>query len=213
MSTGELGKRFLDSTRGQIVSLLRRGTRTVEELARYLGLTDNAVRNHLAALERDGIVRQDGVRRGQGVGKPAVLYEVRPEAEPLFSRAYPPVLTAMVDVLVDELPRDRADALLREVGRRLARGAGGRASGTLEARAQAAGAVLGTLGGDVEVVEEEGTLRIRGYACPLSAAVARRPEVCRAVQTLVGEIVGAPVRECCEHGARPRCGFAVDPAA
>src|SRR5690242_17096037 len=108
MTAAELGKRFLESTRGQIVALLRRGARTVEELARALALTDNAVRNHLATLERDGIVRQDGVRRGQGAGKPAVLYEVRPDAEPLLSRAYAPVLTAMVDVLVDRLPPEQA---------------------------------------------------------------------------------------------------------
>ena len=45
-----LGRRFLESTRGQVVLLLRRGARTVEELAQALGLTDNAVRSHLAAL-------------------------------------------------------------------------------------------------------------------------------------------------------------------
>jgi predicted ArsR family transcriptional regulator len=212
MTAAELGKRFLDSTRGQIVALLRRGVRTVEELARTLGLTDNAVRNHLATLERDGIVRQDGVRRSQGVGKPAVLYEVRAEAEPLFSRAYPPVLAAVVDVLVDELPAERADVVLREVGRRLARGAGGQAAGSLEERARAAAAVLNALGGEVDVVREGGSLRLRGHGCPLSVAVARRPQVCRAVETLVGEIVGAPARECCEHGARPRCCFAIDAA-
>jgi predicted ArsR family transcriptional regulator len=127
MAAADLGKRFLESTRG---------TRTVEELARSLGLTDNAVRSHLATLERDGLVRQDGVRRVPGAGKPAVLYEVRPEAEPLFSQAYPPLLAAVVDVLVDELPPERSDALLREVGRRLARGAGGQAGGSLAERAR-----------------------------------------------------------------------------
>jgi predicted ArsR family transcriptional regulator len=66
MTAAGLGRRFFETTRGQIVGLLRRGRRTVEELARALGLTDNAVRNHLATLERDGLVRQDGVRRGPG---------------------------------------------------------------------------------------------------------------------------------------------------
>lgn len=213
MTAIELGRRFLESTRGQIVALLRRGVRTVEELARALGLTDNAVRNHLATLERDGIVRQDGVRRGQGVGKPAVLYDVDPAAEPLFSRAYPPVLTTVLDVLVDELPADRADAVLREVGRRLARDLGGRVPGALPDRLGAAAAVLNALGGEVEVVEDAGAFRLRGYACPLSATVARRPEVCRAVETLVSEIADVSTRECCDRTARPRCCFAVEPAA
>src|SRR3712207_8581849 len=60
MAAAGFNKRFLETTRGQIVALLRRGTRTVEELAAALGLTDNAVRAHLAALERDGLVRQAG---------------------------------------------------------------------------------------------------------------------------------------------------------
>jgi predicted ArsR family transcriptional regulator len=210
MAAADLGKRFLETTRGQIVSLLRRGVRTVEELARAMRLTDNAVRNHLATLERDGIVRQDGVRRGQGVGKPAVLYDVQPAAETLLSSAYPPVLTTMLDVLVEELPPDRADALLREIGRRLARGVGGRASGSLDERAGAAAAVLTTLGGDVDVHAEDDAIRLQSHGCPLSAAVARRPEVCRAVESLVAEIVDAPVRECCAHGARPRCAFTIE---
>jgi predicted ArsR family transcriptional regulator len=213
MAAAEFGRRFLETTRGRIVGLLRRGTRTVEELARALGLTDNAVRNHLATLERDGLVRPEGVRRSPGAGKPAVLYELRPEAEPLLSRAYAPVLSTMLEVLVAELPPDRAAELLREVGRRLAASTGGRASGELDDRVRAAAAVLTSLGGEVDVVGEDGTLRLRGWACPLSVAVARRPELCQAVETLVTEIAGAPARECCEHGARPRCCFSIDPAA
>src|SRR3712207_7925006 len=38
-------KRFFESTRGRIVTLLRRSGRTVEELARALGLTDNGVQD------------------------------------------------------------------------------------------------------------------------------------------------------------------------
>jgi len=53
-------KRFFESTRGQIVTILRGSPATVDELARKLELTDNAVRAHLLTLERDGIVRQSG---------------------------------------------------------------------------------------------------------------------------------------------------------
>ena len=210
MTSVDFGRRFLETTRGQIVALLRRGARTVEELARALQLTDNAVRNHLTTLERDGLVRQDGVRRGPGAGKPAVLYDMHPGAEPLFSRAYAPVLSTVMDVLVEELPADRADAMLREVGRRLGRGLGAGAAGDVDDRLRTAAAVLRALGGDVELVQAEGgVLRLQGHGCPLSAAVARRPEVCRAVKTLVAEVIGAPARACCQHGARPCCAFAV----
>ena len=79
---------------------MRRAGFTVDELARELDLTNNGVRAHLATLERDGIVRQSGVvKRESGGGKPAYLYELTPEAEDLFLKAYEPVLYRLLDVL------------------------------------------------------------------------------------------------------------------
>jgi predicted ArsR family transcriptional regulator len=179
-------------------------------LAAALELTDNAVRNHLATLERDSLIQQAGVRRSSGAGKPAVLYQLHPDAEVLFSRAYPSVLTTVVESIVNACPPDQIDELLRDAGRRLARQAGGRATGTLENRVRTAAAALTALGGDVTVAREEGSLRIRGSGCPLSAAVSKQPGLCRAVETLVSEVTGARARTCCEHGERPRCCFAID---
>ena len=114
-------QKFFESTRGQLVTLLRRGGRTVEELASELDLTDNGIRAHLATLERDGIVRQRGsVRRGSGGGKPAYVYELTPEAESLFQKAYEPVLRQLLDVLVEQLGPEESEALLRRVGRSIA---------------------------------------------------------------------------------------------
>src|SRR5688572_18990003 len=120
MSAVSISGRFLQTTRGQILVLLRRSAATVEDLARSLGLTDNAIRSHLATLERDGLVRQAGVRRTPGAGKPATVYVIHPDAEPLFSRAYAPVLSALLDELADQLPVASSEALMRSVGRRLA---------------------------------------------------------------------------------------------
>src|SRR5438067_2004438 len=91
--------RFWASTRGQILDLLRRGTETVNDLAAALGLTDNAVRAHLTALERDGLVRPSGTRRGPR--KPTVTYALSPEAEQLFPKEYGPILRQLLDVLKD----------------------------------------------------------------------------------------------------------------
>jgi len=77
----------------------------------------------------------------------------------------------------------------------------------------AAAAALRSLGGEVEVVTENGAPMLRGTGCPLSSTVTRRPETCRAVESLVSEIVGTTVRECCARDGRPRCCFTVQPAA
>jgi predicted ArsR family transcriptional regulator len=204
-----VNQRFLESTRGRIVALLRCNARTVEELAQALGLTDNAVRAHLATLERDGMVRQAGLRRGPGAGKPSTVYELQPDAEVVFSRAYPPVLSALLEELVAQLPASQAEGLLMAVGRRLAGPLMPPATASHRARLDAAVGVLNALGGAAELEERDGTAVIRGCGCPLALAVAGRPETCRAVEALLGEIVGAPVQQRCRHGDRPSCCFEI----
>ena len=214
MSAVSMSRRFLETTRGQIVGLLRKGAATVEDLARSLRLTDNAIRSHLATLERDGIVRHEGVRRTPGAGKPATVYEIHPDAEPLFSRAYGPMLAALMDELAEQLPPERRDELMLAVGRRLAIAVGRAPAGNLGARVEAAAALLNSLGGVAEVDRRDDIFVIRGCGgCPLSSATARRPELCRALESLLSEFVGAPVQECCDRGARPRCHFEVSTAA
>ena len=202
-------EKYFESTRGRIVTLLRRSGRTVEELARAQGLTDNGVRAHLAVLERDGIVRQRGsVRRGSGGGKPAYVYELTPEAEDLFPKAYEPTLRRLLDVLAERLGPKESEVLLRAVGRGLAEGKAAAAGGT-RARLQAAVDVLNELGGLAELEERDGASIIRGYSCPLAAVTPDHPEVCRMAETLVTEVAGAPVHERCDRGERPRCCFEV----
>lgn len=207
MAVTRWDSRFFETTKGRVLSLLRRGSRTVDELAKALGVTDNAVRIHVAALERDGVVRQRGVRPTGG--KPAYAYEVAPEAERLFTKAYVPVLTQLVGVLAERMTPEELGALLGEVGRRLAAGKGP-VSGDMRSRAEAAATVLTELGGIVDVEETDGGgLALRGVSCPLADAVRAHPATCRAAESLVAALVGAPVLERCDKGARPQCCFEV----
>ena len=210
---GAVNRRFLETTRGQVVVLLRAGPRTVDELAEALGLTDNAVRVHLTTLERDGVVRSTGVRRGEKAGKPATLYELTHEADAQFSRAYVPVLRAVLDQLASELPAARIREVLAGVGRRLASGAMPAPSASHDQRLQSALDLLTGLGGSVTLEQRPGARVIRGRGCPLAAVVSQRPEACHLMEVLLGEILGAPVRECCQHGERPSCCFEVASAA
>jgi predicted ArsR family transcriptional regulator len=206
MAVTRWDERFFDTTRGRILAHLRRGSRTIEELAAALGLTDNAVRTHVAALERDGVVQQRGVRPTRG--KPAYAYEVAPEADRLFTKAYIPVLTRLVEVLEERMTPGELEALLREVGRRLAPSKGPLPR-TFRERAETAATVLTELGGVVDVEQKGGRITLRGFSCPLADAVRAHPTTCRAAESLVAELVGAPVLERCDRGARPRCCFEI----
>jgi DeoR family suf operon transcriptional repressor len=205
MTTPIWTRRFFESTRGRIVQLLRRTSHTVDALAEALDLTDNAVRAQLTGLERDGLVRAQGLRRGGG--KPSVLYEITPEVESALSRAYRPVLAALLQSLAAKLTERQLVELMVETGRRVAQELPPQ-QGDVGARAAGASAILNDLGGLSEAVRDSAGLEIRSDGCPLSAVVPEHPAVCKAVEALVSELTGTPVHEHCDRsGDRPRCRF------
>ena len=74
MNKTKLDKRFFESTRGRIVTLLRGSTQNRQRISGRAELTDNAVRAHLLSLERDGLIKQRGVQKG--TRKPHFAYEL-----------------------------------------------------------------------------------------------------------------------------------------
>jgi predicted ArsR family transcriptional regulator len=198
-------KRFFDSTRGQIVTLLRGEPCTVDELAGKLNLTDNAVRAHLSTLERDGLVRQSGLRRGPR--KPHFTYVLTEEADKLFPKAYDALLNQLIAVLKSRLDPAEIEEVLREVGRALAADAPAGNNASLESRLQTALKVLEAIGGAAQIEHHGDKIVIAAGGCPLAAAVAVHPEVCRLAETLVAEIVKVPVEERCDRTGRPKCRF------
>lgn len=203
-----LRQQLLDTGRGRIVSLLQRGPLTVDDIASTLELSASGVRAQITAMERDGVVRRVG--RRPGTTRPSRIFELTPEVEQLLSRAYLPLLTQLVDVFANSLPARQVNALLRETGRKLAGElSSGRPAGSLRSRVTAASEMLNVQLGAVTRVESNGAYVIRGDGCPLSALTGKHPTVCRAMESLVEEVVGAPVHECCERAQRPRCCFEI----
>jgi DeoR family transcriptional regulator, suf operon transcriptional repressor len=202
-----LRQQLLDTGRGRIVSLLQRAPLTVDDIASKLELSASGVRALITAMERDGLVRRRGSR--VGATRPSRVFELTPEVEQLLSQAYIPLLTQLVDVFAETLPERQVDTLLRKVGEKLARQLSVRPTGSLRSRVQVASDLLNTQLGAVTHVEENGRYVIRGEGCPLSALTGKHPSVCRALESLVKELVGTSVHECCERTERPRCCFEI----
>lgn len=200
---------FLESTRGRIVGVIRHGRVTVDQIATELGLTGNAVRAQLASLQRDGLVRPAGARRG--TTKPATTYELTPELEQLLSRAYMPLLTQLVRVYAKRRTTSEFNAVMREAGQGLAHEIPGKIpSGTpAERLAQACQVMNRELGATTSVYREDGELVIRGSGCPLAALTGKHRGVCLSIESMLTELLGMRVRECCDRAARPRCCFRV----
>ena len=206
MGNRSLGTGSLAGTRGRIIDLIRRSPTTVTEIAAQLELTYNAVRGHLTALERDGLIRSAGERRGET--RPSAVYELAPGVDDALSRAYMPFASHLVRSLSERFPEHELDEIMRDVGRRLAT-EWPRTHGTVAERVESASALLQELGAPNEVEQVDGAVRIRGFGCLLAAAVQGRPQVCRAMEALLAEFLATPVRECCERGERPRCCFEI----
>ena len=196
-------------SRGRLLALLREGSWTVDDLADRLGLTDNAVRFHLEALEQAGTIEKNGVRR-LGVGQPAVLYALSAAGEEAFSKAYAPVLIATLVELRERMNPRELMGFLKRIGRRLAAEVGP-VKGSLAARASHASSLLNALGGVTEVEKKSDGYVIVGRACPLARAVEADHCVCAAVTSLVAEVVGADVTESCDRSGRPKCRFEIKP--
>jgi predicted ArsR family transcriptional regulator len=201
--------RLTGETQARLLGLLRRSRQTITSLAEALGLTDNAVRMHIAALHRDGIVEQVSTQRDTG-GKPARVYGLTREGEELFPKAYALVLGKLVEEIIRTQGRERAIALLRAVGAQAATAAK-RGTNTKQ-RVEAVAGVFRELGTDVDVEKTADGWRLQGYSCPLSAVTSGHSEMCELGKALVEEVVGTPVTECCVRGEHPRCGFAVTAA-
>ena len=168
---------FLESSRGKIVQLLRRAVQSVNQLAAALGLTDNAVRAQLARLEQDGLVQQAGTRPSSR--KPETIYEITPEAERVFQKAYAPILSTSLAALESRLDPKELEAHLREVATRLAAPHLPAMAGlTLKQRAKKTLKILEDLGGLAALEERDGGIYVRGFGCPFSQVVSAHPQLC-----------------------------------
>src|SRR2546429_556906 len=107
MSSSPLRPGVPRGTRGRIVELLRRSALSANEIAAKLDLTHNAVRSHLAALLRSGLVREGGLKRGPS--RPSVMYELVPRAESAFSGAYVPFVAHLLRALGERMSRAELD--------------------------------------------------------------------------------------------------------
>ena len=105
--------------------------------------------------------------------------------------------------------------VLRSLGKRIVGSAGEEPAGTLDERVSGCLSALEQLGGAARAVSTDTGILIRSESCPFADAVSEHPEVCQIAESMVEEMVGAPVREICDRTGLPKCRFEIStkPAA
>ncbi len=196
----------LNSAAGKVLSRLRHGAMTVEELARALRLTDNAVRNQLRKLQEANLVLRAGKR--PGTSKPATLYAITLEGQVQFSTLYLPVLTEFLTVAEGRCADKQLDAFMFETGQTLA-SRYPKPTGGVKQRTHAAARLLRSFGGVAEVGTLDGILIIRSRACPLAALTSENAAACKVLEGFLEKHIAARVTICCNLKEGPQCCFEV----
>src|SRR6516165_772911 len=93
----------LPATRRRILELIKKaGESRAEEIAGRLGISVQGTRQHLTALERDGLIEHR--QRRNGLGRPKYLFELTAAGDSLFPRNYADLTNELLDYVQDEDP-------------------------------------------------------------------------------------------------------------
>lgn len=199
----------LSESQREIATLLRRrGAMTVEGLSRALGISTVAVRQHLEALQSEGLLEMETERRP--IGRPRRLYTLSEAADELFPQNY----SGLAQLLLEHLERiggeDRLAEVFRE--RRLAVVAElqpSLVSLDLGERVQAVVRMQDEAGYMAEAeAQEDGSFVLREFNCVVCKLARRFPQICASELALIEELTGAEVvRESHMAGGDASCSY------
>lgn len=207
-----------------LVALKKAQPLTAKELGERFGLTPNALRRHLKALEEAEVVRYQ--REVRGVGGPVYAYSLTASGESLFPNAYADALVAALEVLGEQTGPETVVELFRRQWVGLVGDAGPTlAALPLAERAQLLAELRSSQGYMAEAApaaaaDDADAVLVREHNCAIRAAAERFPAICAAEQRLFEEILDADVERrahilagCneCEYVVRPRRAVASTP--
>lgn len=178
-----------------LVALKKAQPLTAKELGERFGLTANALRRHLKALEEAEVVRYR--REVRGVGGPVYAYSLTASGESLFPNAYSDALVAALESLGERAGPEAVVGLFERQWGALAAEAGPALAGLpLGERAQLLAELRSSQGYMAEAVlepGEEGAVVVREHNCAVRAAADRFPEICAAERAMFERILDATV--------------------
>jgi predicted ArsR family transcriptional regulator len=181
-------------TRGQILNLLRRrGQMTAAELSDALGIGAVGVRQHLALLDRDGLVSTAGVRRG--VGRPSHLYALTSAAEALFPKRYDRLVMDALAFVEAQGGQQAVDTLFAERRRKLTEQYAPQLVGRPRAEQVAELAALLTDQGYMCAWEQVGDdeFVLVEHNCPVDCVARDYPQACEHELKLYEDVLGVPL--------------------
>ncbi len=98
----------MPETRQKILELLKQNEGlTADQMSESLGITSMGVRQHLVALERDGLVQYSAEQRG--MGRPKYIYSLTDTGDELFPRSYPQLVNTFIEATREAFGEEGVD--------------------------------------------------------------------------------------------------------
>ncbi len=182
------------ATRQQILQLLRRhGQMTALELSQELNIGAVGVRQHLALLERDGLVEVSGVRRS--VGRPSHLYMLTSEAERHFPKQYEKFALEVLDYIALQGGEEAISQLFCARRQSLAATFAPQLDGKTRAEKVAElASILAEQGYMCEYEQlEDGSFLLTEHNCPIDCIARQHPQSCDQELKLYEELLGVEI--------------------
>jgi predicted ArsR family transcriptional regulator len=174
---------------------------TVETLCDALGVTHNAIRQHLTALIGGGFVaRGSAIPTG---GRPQFRYVLLPDGRDLFPRNYGLIAASVIEHLYAASGRAAVQSMLASLGRDLgARAAERISAGDDDDVAEALADQLDALGYEAQATRRDGATEVEAHNCVFHALASAHPDVCRFDLSFMEAATGRPVQhlECLVRG-------------
>jgi predicted ArsR family transcriptional regulator len=183
---------------------------SVDQLAAQLGITRTAIREHLAALERDRIVALADSRPSTG-GRPSRPYVLTEHGHDLFPKHYALLARLLIEDLAERGEENVGEALTA-MGTRLAARMKGEVVGTtLAERGASVARLMNGLGYEAGFRAGD-ELAIEALNCVYHDLAAGNPTICALDLALVGGLAEAEVehRSCMARGDNA-CTFCLKP--
>ncbi len=182
------------STKGQILFILKKkGKLSIADLARELDITPMGVRQHLSAMERDGLISTKIMRKP--MGRPVYLYFLTERADNQFSKQYEEFLAQFIEGLIALEGKECFENVLRCHFENLASFYRPRFQDKdLQARVLELNKVLEERGGLVELKQvSESSFALDNYNCTLNTIARRYQSICRWELEAIRSLLGARV--------------------
>lgn len=200
------------STRMEVLELLRRKqSASAETISAQLGITPNAVRQHLTNLERDGLVRSEPAPVKSKRGRPSLMFSLTDKADAAFPKRYGQLATMILNEVAEMGGEDLLDRIFQRVADRYAGGIEAQMDGlSFEEKLDRMVQWIGRAGTLAEKEETPEGVRVTIHNCPFRNTALKFPQVCTITPRLLVNLLNAQVSQANSiHRGDPYCSFVV----